>query len=320
MNQSEILVSVIIPVYNNKPYIAMCLNSVIDQSHTNLEVIVVDDGSTDGVDAIIREYAKNDKRITAIFTDNHGPSHARMCGVKAAKGDYIQYLDSDDTLLPHAISSLLERALATNADIVAAPFLFCCNGKVERESDELGFDEMDGQEYLGAILANKAYGSLWANFQKRSLYQRFSLESPPIHYGEDIIWMTQFLVNNPKVVTIKTPIIHYNRVATSITQDFTKEKYSHFRAYQLWIEAFLKDRSLLNPYDESLAKMRVSTTLTGIARSYFDYLTIDMKRLMHDLKKYPHFIDMLDRRQRKMVKIYRISSFLGYWNVRRYQK
>lgn len=112
------LVSVIIPVYNVEKYLEECLDSVMNQTYQNFEVILVDDGSTDSSGRICDEYKKRDNRIYVIHQENGGLSVARNRGYLQASGEYVYFLDSDDWILPETLSGLIETATAQNADIV----------------------------------------------------------------------------------------------------------------------------------------------------------------------------------------------------------
>lgn len=111
------LVSVIIPIYKVEPYLRRCIDSVISQTYTNLEIILVDDGSPDNCPAICDEYAQKDNRIKVIHKRNGGLSSARNAGLDICKGDYISFIDSDDWVSPSYIQTLLKNALEKNADI-----------------------------------------------------------------------------------------------------------------------------------------------------------------------------------------------------------
>lgn len=113
----EKLISVIIPVYNVKDYLRQCLDSVIGQSFRQLEIIVVDDGSTDGSGAICDAYARTDDRIRVYHTENRGLASARNYGLDRASGAYLFFADSDDWMDENAMSLLLETAAAYDADI-----------------------------------------------------------------------------------------------------------------------------------------------------------------------------------------------------------
>ncbi|MDB4730505.1 glycosyltransferase [Akkermansiaceae bacterium] len=113
----ENLISVIIPVYNAAPYIERCLRSVVKQTYRNLEIIVVNDGSTDGTDEILDQFAGTDDRIVVIHKKNTGVSDTRNKGLDFASGDYIGFVDGDDEVYPDMFEFLLGNALKFNADI-----------------------------------------------------------------------------------------------------------------------------------------------------------------------------------------------------------
>ena len=119
--EAEALVSVIIPVYNVEEYVAECLESVMKQSYHNLEIILVNDGSTDSSDAICRKYLKKDSRIRVVEQEHGGLSRARNTGIKTAKGLYYAFIDSDDWIDSCMIEKLLTQLLQYNADVS------CCN-------------------------------------------------------------------------------------------------------------------------------------------------------------------------------------------------
>lgn len=101
------LVTIIIPVYNTKKYLRDCVESVLSQTYHNLEIILIDDGSTDGSEKIVDDYAKTDKRIKVIHQKNQGQSSARNIGIQKATGDYVSFIDSDDKIKPSFIANLL---------------------------------------------------------------------------------------------------------------------------------------------------------------------------------------------------------------------
>ena len=116
------LISIIIPVYKVEPYLRKCLDSVVQQTYRNLEIILVDDGSPDSCGAICDEYATKDERITVIHQENKGLSAARNAGLDIATGDYIQFVDSDDWIEPDALATVLSIAEDHHVDIVCFGF------------------------------------------------------------------------------------------------------------------------------------------------------------------------------------------------------
>ena len=119
---SKPLISVIIPVYGVEKYIAQCLESVINQTYSNLEIIVINDGTKDRSAEIAKEYAKKDSRVRVYDFENGGASAARNRGIKLANGEYIAFLDSDDWIEGQMYEKLVNEAIKSNADIVKCGF------------------------------------------------------------------------------------------------------------------------------------------------------------------------------------------------------
>ncbi len=116
--EQNILVSVIVPVYNVEEYLSRCVESILTQTYHNLEVILVDDGATDSSGRICDEYAGLDSRVRVIHKENGGLSSARNAGIDIAKGDWLEFVDSDDWLEPDAVESMLSLALAQGTELV----------------------------------------------------------------------------------------------------------------------------------------------------------------------------------------------------------
>ena len=143
------LISVIIPVYQVEQYLETCVKSVINQTYTNLEIILIDDGSTDQGPAICDKLAKQDSRIVVVHKENEGAAEARNVGIRLAKGKYITFVDSDDTIHPNMIE-LLYRALKECNTKVSACGLTRCNRQELNYSNikKLVFEINDSVEHL----------------------------------------------------------------------------------------------------------------------------------------------------------------------------
>lgn len=125
MMQKTPLVSIIVPVYQVKEYISECVESLLAQTYTNLEILLVDDGSTDGSGEICDEYAAKDSRVRVVHQGNQGPSAARNTGLDYAKGEFVAFVDSDDVALPDFITTLYNLAEVDKADIAACAYMEC---------------------------------------------------------------------------------------------------------------------------------------------------------------------------------------------------
>lgn len=113
-------ISIVVPVYNMSRYLDKCISSIRNQSYTNLEIILIDDGSIDGSSKIVDKHASFDSRIIAIHEENQGESRARNVGLEQTTGDYIAFVDCDDWIEPDIYETLLSAAVSNDLDIVAA--------------------------------------------------------------------------------------------------------------------------------------------------------------------------------------------------------
>ncbi len=118
------LVSVIVPVYGVEKYLRKCLTSIVEQTYSNLNIVLVDDGSPDRCGSICDEFARLDERIRVIHQENRGLSEARNTGIKEARGEYLSFVDSDDYLAPEMIGRLMEAVKRTGAQIAACNFVY----------------------------------------------------------------------------------------------------------------------------------------------------------------------------------------------------
>jgi glycosyltransferase involved in cell wall biosynthesis len=131
----KLLVSIIIPCYNQAHFLEECLQSVLKQTYENWECIIVNDGSPDNTEEIAQKWVKKDHRFKYVFKENGGLSSARNAGIKVSQGDYIQFLDADDLLLPNKLQKSLEILLNKNASVVVTNFqlTYSKNGKTNFE-------------------------------------------------------------------------------------------------------------------------------------------------------------------------------------------
>lgn len=158
------MVSVIVPVYNAEQTIRRCVASILDQQFTDLELLLVDDGSTDGSGAICDEFAARDARVTAIHQKNAGVSAARNHALDLAQGVYLQFLDSDDWITPDATRSLVRAAEAHRCDLVIADFYRVVGERLSRKGDIDEDSLLTREEYAAHMMENPAdfyYGVLW---------------------------------------------------------------------------------------------------------------------------------------------------------------
>ncbi len=208
---SSAMISVIIPVYNCAEYLPHCLESVLGQTHSALEVICVDDGSPDNCAEILAAYAQKDKRLKVITQENKGQSAARNVALKIAGGDYVFFVDADDFIHPQTLEVLLTAAQKSGVGVVAT---------VETKQYDPALINMADLQYethqnpLLHILQNEASGSvIWNKLYKRELIQ----DRPFIEgiYFEDWPWVTCLFADIKEYATVPYALYGYNTDNTS---------------------------------------------------------------------------------------------------------
>ena len=211
-------VSVIVPVYSVEQYIRQCAQSLFSQTWEDMEFIFVDDGSPDRSIAIIQEvleaYPERKDSTKIVREENKGLPQARMAGLRQATGDYIIHVDSDDWVEPDYISTLAQRALETDADMVYCDFYKEYPNKPHKVCREATFSPPEGHEAIKAMHNSRIRAYMWNKLLRRSLYDLDSLFVPVRSYHEDIVFQSQLLYNAKKCVHVWEPLYHYRRRRT----------------------------------------------------------------------------------------------------------
>lgn len=211
---SEIPVSVIIPVYNVEAYLREALDSVIGQTYENLEIIVIDDGSTDNSGNICDEYALKDSRIRVIHQENKGLSSARNAGLNTMSGDLVAFLDSDDTYHPEYVKTLVETQIREESDIVVCRYIsYKETGKLNSNHKKalrprIGHCSMSRTEALRALVRNEINFGVWNKIYRRELWN--DLRFPEGHVYEDIV-TTYLAINQSNKVTVIDDVLYMHR-------------------------------------------------------------------------------------------------------------
>jgi glycosyltransferase involved in cell wall biosynthesis len=198
------VISIIIPVYNVERYLRCCLDSVIAQSFSDFECILVDDGSVDNSPAICDEYVQKDNRFLVVHQKNTGVSAARNAGLDIARGGYIKFIDSDDWIESAALEKLYTKIIDDNAEIVI------CNFYIDTGKNTVIFRSISNftKDPVSEIIKGK-WGCVRQILVKKELVQRFRFEVA-ISHGEDYIFMTKLTLAARKISVIDIPLYHYN--------------------------------------------------------------------------------------------------------------
>ena len=212
----NIQISIVIPVFNVEKYLYQCIESVVNQTYRNLEIVIVDDGSTDGSGSICNEYAKKDERVRVYHTENRGLSAARNYALDRLHGEYIAFLDSDDWLEPNAIEHFLDKAQNTGADIVACRFYQEFKDRTKEQNGPNNEFTVEGEKILKSmILDHKLTEDVWNKFYKAILFN--AIRFPEGRIFEDKA--TTYKLLQKASVLAYTPyyLIHYRNRVNSLS-------------------------------------------------------------------------------------------------------
>lgn len=254
MANSEILLSVIVTAYNIENYLPRCLDSLLRQSYEPLEIIVVDDGSTDDTPAICERYAGEHENITAIHRENGGPSAARNAGLKAAKGSYIGYVDGDDFVEPDMYRDMLKACLDKNAEIAICAYRQAGEGAEEIHPTGKVI-ELTREETLELYISGHEqyhiYHSVWSKLFRRELLSDISFREG--RKSEDIMYSTMALSKASKCVFLDTPYYNYmvDRSDSIMNSRLTERRFQD--EIPFWKEqiAYLKGKGFLELSDKA---------------------------------------------------------------------
>ena len=208
-------VSIVVPIYNVERYLARCLDSCINQSFKDIEIICVNDGSTDKSPEILRAYANLDSRIKIITKENGGLSSARNVGVEAAQGEYILYVDSDDYISHLLLERVYENSQKNNSDVVVFDYCLCRSNVEERKllTIEPFADKYVNSTFNADSVDDVAYkyvpASAWIKFYKTDLLKKNSITFDEGLIFEDVSYWAKVFVAARRISYINEPLYSY---------------------------------------------------------------------------------------------------------------
>lgn len=256
--------SVIVPVYNKKEYLEECIGSVLGQSFTDFELIIVDDGSTDGSDEVCSEFEENDRRVKVIVQENRGQAVARQHGVEAAKGEFCLFLDGDDYWDGDLLDSVNTVIEAGGADLVIFNYRRVGDG-TPKEAEHLfedgeSFEENGKRRLFSIIIDGWQLNSLCTKAYKRTLFANaFNPDDRRLRTSEDLLLNLPLIYNAKKTVYLRKTLYNRRYVPTSIVNSF----------YDGYLDDVTYVRERVWEYIE-LMKMDTHDNLCRLYQSYID--------------------------------------------------
>lgn len=311
MNDS--VVSIVVTVFNIKKYINRCIESIVQQTYKNIQVILVDDGSNDGSSIICDNWAKKDKRIEVIHKKNGGLSDARNCGLEKARGKYVCFVDGDDYIENRLVELSYQFAIQNKADMVIYSNYFVSPNNQKRiQHLHATKNVYSGSEVMG-VLFDECIGSLpshktdydvgfspWGRLYKRSnlVDNNIKFKSERILIYEDLMFFLDLLPVVSKVVILDKPLYNYCSNEDSLTRKVDSKRFEKIKYQYNYLKSNPPyNREIFENQDTSL---RFKRTMIGYVRNAMtravkndEYAYQNIKKIINDnfcqelLKNYP---------------------------------
>ena len=240
--QQDILVSVIVPVYNVEEYLARCVDSILSQTYRNLEVILVDDGAKDSSGTICDSYAQRDTRVKVVHKENGGLSSARNAGIDIARGEYLEFVDSDDWLEPDAVESMLHQAVVHQVELVLGGRWDVSARTGEKK---LGLCPSHQEIISGTEMVRRIFR--WENCDSSACDKLFhkrlfrEIRFPHGKVVEDVPVMYKIVLDAGRVALLDKPVYNYFHRSGSISYTTLSEKNFHFSEHTSVIYPYIQD-------------------------------------------------------------------------------
>lgn len=236
------MISVVVPVYNVENYLSQCIDSVLTQTYGDLEILLIDDGSTDRSGSICDAYRTKDQRIRVFHTENRGLSAARNVGLDHASGAYILLLDSDDWIDEEAVQTLAEYAAKYDADVVSCAYYYEWKNKRDIEEKIDRPIVLEGEQIMQAHIREPYLGYVaWNKLYKARLFS--DIRYPVGRNHEDVLTTHKLLASAEKVICIPDVLFHYRMRANTISRVYSVDSMIAFwraqdERYQALSEAY----------------------------------------------------------------------------------
>lgn len=262
------MISVIVLAYNAEAYISRCLNSLIEQTYRDFELIIINDGSTDNTLGIIRQFAQNDDRIVIVSRENIGVAGSRQEGLDLSRGEYSIFVDADDWVEPDYLEVLYNSAVRAQADMTICDIYIEQHNKTELAKQKP--ISLNPQVMLGQMLKD-LYGSLWNKLISKQAYLRTNVRFiPSLNCCEDQYVVMSLLAHNISVAYCDKALYHYDKTINinSITNNWLRIHVDQRLLFIKHISPFIKtdiQRSYFNDYVGRVAYSAAASPLSACA-------------------------------------------------------
>lgn len=316
-------ITIIVPVYNTEKFLAKCITSIINQTYTDLEIILVDDGSVDNSLKICKEFENKDSRIKVIHKENGGQGSARNLALDIANGEYIGFVDSDDFIHPRFYEILMKLMCDKDADIVCCHYQFI-NPDTGCNFDELNYDEISS---CGTILETNEFLSKFEEYYHAvswispctKLYKREMFDG--VRYPEGIIDEDSYILhhiigNSKKMFRVKTPLYYYVLSQGSTSRSAFSAKRFHKNGSNLDRVMFFKERNVKSQvyYFERLYLIEVLKMYYTVKNNHPEFMNAYkpyLKEYKKNLKSFLQGNNKICRMENVIFRIFALSPKLA---------
>lgn len=329
----EDLITIIIPIYNAEKYLRKCLDSIMNQTHKSIEVLLINDGSRDNSGKICDEYEKKDERIKVIHKENEGVSVARNIGLKNAKGEYIAFIDADDYVEKEYLEKLLRKLKDHNVECIICGYNRIYGNSIEKISKDKSYT-LSKIEFLDGILnVQGGIGFTWGKLWKKQAIKNIEFKKE-VKIGEDSLFCIEASKNVNNVYILNETLYNYvfneNSAVRKYNENFANyclismqeakkvieteykenkeiiEKFNNYIAYHILLIAvnycFNKENNLnfIKQIKQMKEIVNIREFKCGVKNSNYEGLTLTRKVTLFTIKYKLYFITMIIARIRQM--------------------
>lgn len=304
MSETNPKISVIVPVYNAEKYLEQCIKSIQRQTYENIEIILVDDGSTDSSGEICEEYSAKDKRIRVIHQANQGLVNTWKNGTQLSRGKYLCYVDSDDWIDSEMLATLAKNLTGIKGEMACCDLWLELDGEKKRESNYLGSGIYE-KESLNIILQHRILGnenrlvmaSRCTKLIERSLVeQNIQYTDKDIRMGEDLSIILPVLLDCKRLVVVSEAYYHYRQHHTSMIYSYDSQMYGNIHRLVRLLYKAMQDKGIVDA-----AEM--------VEKEYIFFLILAIKNELRDGGEYQHRIRKICDANQKILRRNQVKTF-----------
>lgn len=285
----SIMVSIIVPIFNGEKYINRCIKSILNQTHINLELILVDDGSTDNSKQICEQYSKSDSRVKIIYKKNQGVSAARNSGLKVAQGKYIQFIDIDDYIDSNMTELMISAIKKSDLVIVGYNNIYENNVISSTPIFDISgvYTKIEFLNEFGVFFERLLINTIWNKLYLKSVIDKYSIKfDEDISLGEDLLFNIKYIDRCKSINVLDVrPYNYYHINTNSLTAKYKSNHFETERFLYFSVKAFLQlNESFYEKNIKSVEMMYTNSIISSFQNLYNMQSGLDAKKRKNTIK------------------------------------